>query len=236
MKNLNPFVSILITNYNFEKFISDSIRSAVNQVNSLHEIIVVDDGSSDNSRDVINNFNNKVIPIYKENGGQASAWNAGYQFCQVDIVCLLDSDDIFLPGKVSKVVKRMSDDNGIGWYFNRHKFVDIVTGNVLAFTPLKATGICDARNEIIKGHNPLHGPATSGLCFRSSLLDQIFPIPEEVDNSITEEYLRVVALYLAKGYMDTEPLSIKREHGANKFSSKSIKEKLPLLARKKISN
>jgi len=236
MSNLNPLVSILITNYNFDNLISDSIDSALNQVYSPIEIIVVDDGSTDKSRDIISHFGEKVIPVYKENGGQSSAWNAGFQWCQGDIVCFLDSDDIFLPEKVSKVVRRMTGDKEIGWYFNRHKIVDIRTWKVLAFTPLKRTGTCDIRSEIIRGRNSIYGPATSGLCFERLLLNQLFPVPEEKNNSITEEYLRVVAIYLAKGYMDTEPLSIKREHDENKYSSKTLMEKLPLLARKKISN
>src|SRR6476646_282737 len=95
-----PLVSILINNYNYERFLKDAIDSALNQTYSKIEVIVVDDGSTDNSRSVIESYQDKVTAIFKENGGQASAFNTGFEASQGEIICFLDADDMFQPEKV----------------------------------------------------------------------------------------------------------------------------------------
>ena len=66
MKN-NPTVSVIINNYNYDCFLSEAIDSALNQTYSNTEIIVVDDGSTDNSRDIIAGYGDQIIPILKAN-------------------------------------------------------------------------------------------------------------------------------------------------------------------------
>ena len=97
ISNKSPLVSILINNYNYAQYLSQAIDSALGQTYTNTEIIVVDDGSTDNSREIINSYGNQIISVLKENGGQASAINAGFAASKGDIICLLDADDIFLP-------------------------------------------------------------------------------------------------------------------------------------------
>ena len=98
-----PLTSILINNYNYARFLDEAIDSALRQNYPRKEIIVVDDGSTDNSREIISRYGDRIIPIFKENGGQASAFNAGVARCQGDILCFLDSDDFFYPDKLERV-------------------------------------------------------------------------------------------------------------------------------------
>src|ERR1035438_2741424 len=72
-----PLMSVIIDNYNYGGFVRDAINSALDQTYPNVEVIVVDDGSTDNSREVISSFGNRVISVLKENGGQSSALNAG---------------------------------------------------------------------------------------------------------------------------------------------------------------
>ena len=99
-----PLVSILINNYNYDQFLHDAISSALNQTYPNIEIVVVDDGSTDNSSEIIASYGDAIIPVLKANGGQASAFNAGFAASRGDIICFLDADDIFIPEKVDEVV------------------------------------------------------------------------------------------------------------------------------------
>src|SRR5688572_3590972 len=93
----DPFVSIVINNYNYGRFLAASIDSALGQTYPRTETIVVDDGSTDDSREVIQRYAGRVRAILKANGGQASAVNTGFAACQGEVVIFLDSDDMLLP-------------------------------------------------------------------------------------------------------------------------------------------
>src|SRR4030043_1501176 len=94
-----PLASIIITCYNYEKLLPRAIDSALQQTYPKKEIIVVDDGSTDNSRHIINSYGDRIIPVFKENGGLNSATNAGFFASHGEIIFFLDADDIFSPHK-----------------------------------------------------------------------------------------------------------------------------------------
>ena len=81
----DPCVSIIINNYNYGRFLHSAIDSAIKQIYAHTELIVVDDGSTDDSRDIISSYGSKITPVFKPNGGQASALNAGFAVCRGDM-------------------------------------------------------------------------------------------------------------------------------------------------------
>ncbi len=93
-------VSIIIPTYNYGKFICEAIDSILNQTFKDYEIIIVDDGSTDNTEEIIKKYEDKINYFYKTNNGPASARNLGIQNATGDYICFLDSDDIFLPNKL----------------------------------------------------------------------------------------------------------------------------------------
>src|SRR5262249_35043848 len=95
-----PLVSVIINNYNYERFVGDAIASALDQSYERKEVIVVDDGSTDGSRSVIQGYAKRLVVVSKANGGQASAFNAGFAKSRGEIICFLDADDVFLPNKL----------------------------------------------------------------------------------------------------------------------------------------
>src|SRR5713226_5859186 len=88
--------SIIVNNYNYGRFLKDAIDSALHQSYPGVEVIVVDDGSTDHSREIIASYGDRIIPVLKENGGQASAFNAGFSQSRGKVIFFLDSDDAML--------------------------------------------------------------------------------------------------------------------------------------------
>ncbi len=100
-----PLVSIIINNYNYDRYLRAAIDSALTQTYSPVEVIVVDDGSTDGSRKTIESYGERIAPIFKTNGGQGSAFNAGFAASRGEIVIFLDADDELLPETIDQVVK-----------------------------------------------------------------------------------------------------------------------------------
>ncbi|TMV66942.1 glycosyltransferase [Thioclava sp. BHET1] len=100
-----PQVSIIINNYNYGHLIAQAVDSALAQDYRDIEIIIVDDGSTDMSREVLERYRDRAKLVLKENGGQASALNAGVRASRGELLCFLDSDDWWTPHKVSAIVE-----------------------------------------------------------------------------------------------------------------------------------
>ena len=98
-------VSIIIPNYNYARYLRIAIDSALAQTYAPVEVIVVDDGSTDDSRAVIESYGDRITPIIKANGGHGSALNAGFAASRGEIVIFLDADDELMPDAVEQVVK-----------------------------------------------------------------------------------------------------------------------------------
>src|SRR5689334_15406627 len=96
-------LSIIIPNWNYERFVGDAIRSALAVRWSDKEVIVVDDGSTDNSRAVIADFGSQITTILQKNSGQNGAANAGFARSSGDTIIFLDSDDMLLPTVAEEV-------------------------------------------------------------------------------------------------------------------------------------
>ncbi|MFQ3549529.1 MAG: glycosyltransferase [Armatimonadota bacterium] len=110
----NPFVSVILPVYNGEEYISEAIESVINQTYKNFELIIVDDGSNDNTAKIIDKYlcNDNVKYIYKNNGGVSSALNTGIINAVGKWVAFIGMDDIWLPEKLSRqieVIRRFND-------------------------------------------------------------------------------------------------------------------------------
>lgn len=217
-------VSILINNYNYDRFLPQAIDSALKQTYPHTEVIVVDDGSTDNSREIIASYGDKIIPLLKPNGGQVSAFNAGFAASRGDIICFLDSDDLYFPEKVAEVVNALGDREDLGWCFDRRKFVDVNLQDIDADNTIpkhSQTGAVreyDLREKTKKGKPGKNFPysSTSGISIRRSLLQQILPIPEKDQSTLLNEtFLIFPSLALSKGVVLDKELTYYRVHGSN---------------------
>ena len=215
---LKSLVSIIIKNSNYGRFVAEAIDSALVQTYSNCEVIVVDDGSQDNSREVISGFGNRIKTVFKSNGGQSSAFNAGFAESSGDVICFLDSDDI-----PSTKARKALDGLAIcppGWGFYHIQRTDTALKPI--FTPPipYGTGKYDFRAELLKGKCAFAAPATSGLTFSRALLQQLMPIPEAI--AITSDnYLKLSSLALEPGYFIAEQYALQRMHGKNNYTGRT---------------
>ena len=102
--NLSPSISVVVNNYNYASYLVQAVDSALHQLTEGDEIIVVDDGSTDESRQLLEDYQGRerCRVLLKENGGQIDAVRAGIELAGGDIVMLLDSDDLYLPGHLER--------------------------------------------------------------------------------------------------------------------------------------
>lgn len=103
----SPLVSVVIPAYNSEKFITEAIESALRQDYSPIEIIVVDDGSTDNTFDIASSFGNRVIVLQQANQGAAVARNLGIRKANGKYIAFLDADDIWWEHKISHQIAEL---------------------------------------------------------------------------------------------------------------------------------
>jgi glycosyltransferase involved in cell wall biosynthesis len=88
-----PLVTVLITNHNYGRYLRQAVDSALQQTYPRVEVLIVDDGSTDDSRTIIASYGDKLRAVYQDNGGQAKAVNAALPLVAGDILFVLDADD-----------------------------------------------------------------------------------------------------------------------------------------------
>lgn len=107
-------VSVVIPTYNYGRFIQQSIEGVLAQSHPIFEIIVVDDGSKDNTEEVVKRFGEKVRYIKQANAGVCAARNNGVKAAGGDFIAFLDADDIWFPEKIEKQMAKFESDSEIG--------------------------------------------------------------------------------------------------------------------------
>ena len=112
----NPLVTVIIPTYNRAKYIEDTIRSVINQTYKNLEIIVYDDGSTDNTKEIVESFKDKRIKYFwqKNSGMPAVPRNKAINHSSGEYIAFIDSDDLWLPNKLEKQLKEYEQNNNVG--------------------------------------------------------------------------------------------------------------------------
>jgi glycosyltransferase involved in cell wall biosynthesis len=119
-----PTVSIVITNYNYADYVEEAIKSALDQTYPHTEVIVIDDGSTDGSLNVISKYKDAINIISRENKGIVHTRNQALGMVRSDFICFLDADDYFDPGYIENLVKIAERSQADVVYPNWHVFGD----------------------------------------------------------------------------------------------------------------
>ncbi len=175
-------ISVILANYNGSKHLAEAMRSVLGQDFDDYEFIVVDDGSTDDSRQIITTLAEqnpqRIKAIFSdENRGQGAAFNTGMAHAKGDIITFIDSDDIWFPEKLAGVQQHMQQQpQAVMFQHNlaimrdakitSERFRDILTvGDYFSYT---------RRRKVIPQFIP-----TTGLAFRRPVLEQVLPVPEQ---------------------------------------------------------
>jgi hypothetical protein len=215
-----PFISVLIDTYNHERFIEQAIVSVLEQdvADAEREIIVVDDGSTDRTPEIVRKFEPRVRLVRKANGGQASAFNAGIPECKGEIIAMLDGDDRWANGKLRCVSDVMGGDERVGLVGHgiTEAFAD---GTQRTAAPeknerLRLDSLAAAR--VFRLRKSYLG--TSRMTLRTRLARQILPIPEALVIE-ADEYLFTVAAVMSDIVILRDVLTYYCIHGGNLYLS-----------------
>jgi glycosyltransferase involved in cell wall biosynthesis len=196
------------------------------------ELIVVDDGSTDGSLEVLRRYDQQIRLIAQPNGGQAEAINNGVAAATGDVLLFLDADDLFLAGKLEKMRRLFAE-----WPADRplcltHRFLWIDSAGEAV--PRRATGrrwprLGGGRRARLvmtasraRRHTDRYGylpwpcdTRTSMLCLNRSMADRIFPLPAQAARICADEFVVRGALYSGDFYCLEQALTAYRDHGAN---------------------
>jgi glycosyltransferase involved in cell wall biosynthesis len=212
-----PAVTVLIDTYNHERFIERALVSVLEQdfAASDMEVLVVDDGSTDRTPEIVRKFAPRARLLQKNNGGQASAFNLGIPQAQGDIVAFLDGDDWWGRDKLTKVSEAMNEDASLG----------IVGHGIIVYRD------GEEQSETLREGfrfqaNTMEGAklfrrrcaflGTSRMTIRADLLRRIGPVPEAIEVQ-ADEYLFTLAAVLAGARILPETLTYYRLHEDNNF-------------------
>lgn len=218
-----PTVTILIDTYNYARFVTRAIDSALAQEyrGPQPEILVVDDGSTDNTAEVVRRYADRVRYRAKDNGGQASALNVGLREATGDIVCLLDGDDYFYPGKVQLVADAFRHRPEVGLVYNEFELVDR-SGTALGkvFPEPTWTGyrlplseVADQlRSLILLGHP--WTCITSAMSLRRSIMAEL-AVPEDVFPHSPDLFLGLVLPFVTRVAIVESRVTAYVYHGDN---------------------
>lgn len=128
MTDSSPVVSVIIPAYNCERYIDETINSVLNQSFRDLELIVVDDGSTDRTRDIVKSYGAPVRLVTQVNAGVCAARNRGIDEAKGEFICLMDHDDYWFPDKLANQVRELQNhrEAGVAYspYINWHSDAD----------------------------------------------------------------------------------------------------------------
>jgi glycosyltransferase involved in cell wall biosynthesis len=212
-----PYFTVLIDAYNYGQYIEEAVSSALVQdfPPDRREILVVDDGSTDDTAARLRKFGEAIRVLRKPNGGQASAFNYGFEHARGEVIALLDADDVWLPEKLRRVYQGFERNPDAGMIYHRMSLWNGAnkTTEDSYFIPISGR-VTENRQALLR--YPMVG--TSCLAFRREALQKLMPVPETL-RSQADAFLTALIIFVAPVAAVSEFLGKYRVHGANLFQT-----------------
>lgn len=223
-----PTISVIIHTFNNEKFIAETVESVLRQTYNDYEIIVVDDGSEDGTRDALLPYMQKIRYHYKENGGIASAKNAGISLSNAEFIAFLDHDDLWVPDKLKIQMEHFNNNPQVGLVYA--KYTSFKSDKELRTKPKKGYSGWIFKELLSKSFIQ-----TSTVIVKKECLNAVGPYDESF--KLADEYdmfLRVAKRFQC-GFVDKE-LTRYRVHDRNASRNDLLFDKENLRVFKKVYN
>ncbi len=223
-----PLVSVIVPTYNRAGMLEKAVESVLAQTFKDLELIVVDDGSTDNTGEVMTKYQGRVKYVAKKNGGVASARNRGLEKASGDLVAWLDDDDFFMPDKIKKQVEFFKKNPVVGLVYSGHLTINSTTPQIKkAFfvpPPLKS---CESLRKALLNQCFF---ANSTVVMKRECFDLTGPFDESLRHTVDYDMWLRTAAYFRFGCVP-EVLAGYRWHG-RQISLQRDPGILPLLRRK----
>lgn len=213
-----PFVSVIIDTYNHEAFIEQAVASALDQdfPASGREILVVDDGSTDRTPELLAKFGSQIRILTKSNGGQASAFNVAIPECRGEIIAFLDGDDWWASNKLSAAARAFSAEPSVGVV--GHSITEVLIDGTQRSELVRDTP--RFRIDSVAGASTFRLRksflGTSRMAYRADVLRRIGPVPEALIIE-ADEYLFTLGALFSEVLLLRHPLTFYRLQGQNLF-------------------
>jgi glycosyltransferase involved in cell wall biosynthesis len=215
-----PKVSVIIPNYNYGKYIAKTVDSVLSQTYKCIEVVVVDDGSKDDSLNVLKNYGEALTVIRQQNQGVSPARNNGVRNSTGELLAFLDADDIWLPEKLERQVQRITSDGDVGLVHCAMSYVDI-NDNVFGEN---RNGLEGWIGEAILRLKPaIVGAGSTGLV-RRHIFDEVGGFDPRQTTAADWDFCYRVASRYKVAFVD-EPLVLYRIHNSNMHSNVGAMEK-----------
>jgi glycosyltransferase involved in cell wall biosynthesis len=211
------FASILISSYNYEPYLAQAIDSALAQTYPHLEVVVVDDASTDGSREVIGRYGDSVRSLLRDtNLGSTAAYNSALELTRGDAILLLDSDDVLEPTAVAAAIEYFRDPSvtKVHWPVREMTVDGSLNGNRF---PDRELLVGDVRDRIVReGPCAVGSPPTSGNMWARRFLERALPVPDDV---YCDAYLAGLAGVLGTLARVDEPQTRWRVHARSEYRS-----------------
>lgn len=218
-----PSVTVLIDTYNHERFIEEAIVSVLEQdfPPSDTEILVVDDGSTDRTPDIVRKFAPRVRLLRKVNGGQASAFNAGIPEAKGEIIAFLDGDDWWARHKLSSVMNYLNAHSEIGVLGHGFYQVDSISGESTATQPeISRTFGFGSASDATFFRQMVCFFGTSRVVIRKQTAHRVLPIPESITIE-ADEFMSTLSIAHSSAVLLPDLLTFYRLHEDNLYQFRS---------------
>jgi glycosyltransferase involved in cell wall biosynthesis len=212
----NPLVSVLIANYNYGRFLPAALDGLLAQIYTNWEAVICDDGSTDNSVSIAKEYasrDRRIRLVQKPNGGQTATVNECYSHLTGDIICFLDSDDIFFSSKLQSVVEAFIANPTAGTCNHFSQVIDTagVVQQVFMHARLDSGWLA---NQALARGGCIYVPMTSCMSIRREVAELVMPITDKQPRDV-DGYLGMVNQFLTPVVVINQALSHYRVHGNN---------------------